>query len=197
MNETISDRTPIRSKPFVVKIATSHDELLGAYKLRYRVFSIEEGDHRYANHQTKTWQDCDDTLSATVFIAVHDNQEIIGTIRYTAFSANRIIAEDKYDFDLLSELTAIAPEQIRSLVAREDRGVVSPEYRSMGVFVELEKTLTEYALSQTKKLLVVAHKATDDRLNKIFDRSGWKAYKTDTYNGFTAAVAYKKLALAR
>ena len=175
---------------FTVKIAVSPEELNSAYKLRYEVFSVENGDNRYTIGDSKLWKDCDDNSNACIFIAVH-KQETIGTLRYTPFFGNSLIAEEKYDFALLSKVTKIPVDIIPRVTAREDRGVVSKNYRSLGVFLELERHLVEQATRDGIKILVVAHKSTDPRLNAIFEKNGWKSYKDDTHEGFSAVVAYK------
>jgi len=106
------------ARTFIVKVADTLEERQSAYKLRYEVFSEEQNDNRYANHDRKEWADKDDTLGSTVFIAVSTTGETIGTIRYTPFQDRDIIAANLYDLPLLASLTNLHPSQIINFVAR-------------------------------------------------------------------------------
>lgn len=66
-----------------IKIASTEQELLSAYQLRYEVFYQEEGDSRYADHDLKIWKDIDDIPASTIFIAQTPEKETVGSVRLT------------------------------------------------------------------------------------------------------------------
>lgn len=86
-----------------VRLATTPKEIAGALKLRYKVFFVEGGDARYADHEQRTWSDRDDGPQSHLIVAVDDTRCVIGTVRLTVLRDWNFIGYEAYGLDLLAK----------------------------------------------------------------------------------------------
>jgi RimJ/RimL family protein N-acetyltransferase len=184
-----------KQEPVVTVVRVETDELKNeAYRLRYSVFSIEMGDHRYADHAKQTWSDSDDFAASNLFAAVDEHNHVVGTIRLTAYREHNFIAADKYQFDVLAGILSIPIGSLLKRVARADRGVLAQSVRGTSVLTKLQECMESYAVEKGLDVLVGVPGVGNERSRNAFRKLGWKDTElTGEHNGHKCHVIYKLL----
>jgi GNAT superfamily N-acetyltransferase len=168
--------------------------LTKAFQLRYEVFSEEMQDHRYANHKSREWRDEDDIQASTILVAVDSSENVIATARLTPLPLHEFIGHEAYGFDKLAALLEMRVDDLRLVVARLDRVVVSKLWRGRRVINKLISDLEQIALERGFTIIVGLVGVGNRRSIVMFGSLGYKEYPVVAeYRGFTAQMLYKKL----
>ncbi len=177
-----------------IKIAATDSEREAAYRLRYDVFDLEEGDHRYSDHNRKFWIDQDDGPNSTVLIALDQEGCCIGTTRFTLLRDQTFIGLEAYHLEVLAPLLCLTLEQLCEIVGRWDRGVVTRSARGLGLLQLMEVQVAGYAFRHGCKVLVATVKPDNRAVLSAVEKSGYHTYPAiGSYGGFTGQLIYKDL----
>lgn len=165
-----------------------------AYQLRYDVFTLEQGDQRYANHNDKTYMDIWDTLPSNLIIAYINNYHIIGTLRLIERKYGPYLGEEGYQYDLLSKNLDVSKEFLLDKISILTRGVVAKDYRSLGVFSMMCDYANTLAVSMDSCISIAAIATDNSASKKFFGRLGYKFYATGVNkNKWKGDYCYKLL----
>ncbi|MCA9091036.1 MAG: GNAT family N-acetyltransferase [Planctomycetaceae bacterium] len=93
-----------------------------AFRLRYDVFFLENGDDRHADHTKKQWIDEDDIANSHIVVALNEHEAAVGTSRVTFLRDHEFIASELYAFDRLAGVLNMATSQLTENIWRWDRG---------------------------------------------------------------------------
>lgn len=177
-----------------IKIAETEAEREAAYRLRYEVFGLEEGDHRYSDHERKFWIDQDDGPLSTIFLAYDSEGECLATTRLTIFRNHSFFAIEAYHLEILAPILNLTIPELTTTVGRWDRGVVVPSARGFGLLQMLEKQVSDHAYKNGCRVIVAAIKPHNESVLSSVSKSGYRTYPViETYGGFTAQLIYKDL----
>ena len=184
---------PQESEVFVIRAET--DQLKNeAYRLRYSVFSIELGDHRYADHSKQLWSDSDDIPDSNLFVAVDNLDQVVGSIRLTAYREHEFIAAEQYRFSRLADMLRLPLGELLNRVARADRVVLAQCVRGTNVLSKLQECIESYAKSMGLDILVAAIGESNERSRTSFGKLGWNLTDlTGEHSGFKGHIIYKLL----
>ena len=177
-----------------IKIAETDAEREAAYRLRYEVFGLEEGDHRYSDHERKFWIDQDDGPNSTVLVALNQEGRCVGTTRFTMLRDQHFIALDAYHFDVLAPRFNLSLSQLTEVIGRWDRGAVERQCRGGGLFQRLEEELVACARLQGCQIIVVVVETGNAAMLHIVQKAGYLSTSVvGHYQGFTGYVICKDL----
>ncbi len=137
MTVKVIEQGTIGERRFRFGFCDTPDELLAAQQLRYTVFTLEEGDERYADHERGTFSDDRDGPSANVLIALDETDTCVATLRFSLRREGPFIGDDAYPYEELSEALGLPVDQVLFCAALVERGVVKKEFRRSGVFREM------------------------------------------------------------
>jgi hypothetical protein len=178
---------------YKITIANTKAEFEAVYRLRYRVFFIEGGDARYAEHDVEQWRDEDDGEFSRTLICSGNDGDVYGTIRLTFLRDHQFIACDAYDLRQLSSFVGIEEMQLKVNVGRVDRVAVAPSKRGTRVFFYLFDRVRQLASESCTFILVGAASVESSVQNKLWEKLGWKPYLEAESRGFRATVFYLDL----
>jgi RimJ/RimL family protein N-acetyltransferase len=184
-----------KQEPEVSVVRVETDELKNeAYRLRYSVFSIEMGDHRYADHTKQIWSDPDDFAASNLFAAIDEHNQVVGTIRLTAYREHKFIAADQYHFDVLAGMLKLPVDNLLQRVARADRGVLAQSVRGTSVLNKLQDSMESYAVEKGLDVLVGVPGVGNERSRNAFRKLGWRETElTGEHKGYKCHIIYKLL----
>lgn len=128
----------------VISIASSIQEFEEAYRLRYKVFSLEYGDFRYANLETEIYTDEFDSSSSTLFVA-KDTETIVGSLRVVPVAGKCYFGYEQH-YPTIAAALGMGEKQLEECAVIVSRGVIAPEYRGGGLFAALLDTAEEFCL---------------------------------------------------
>lgn len=161
---------------FVIQIASSDSEREAALRLRYQVFTVEEGDVRYADHDRKIHSDICDSAINLIFIARDRPGDLAATLRLLVRKDGAFINEAAYKFDLLAATVNIELQELLMSICLIDRCVVAKEWRRKGVFSNLLDVAKQHATAVGIKVMLVAVKKTNAPIINLFRQRGWNFY---------------------
>jgi GNAT superfamily N-acetyltransferase len=152
------------------------------------------GDHRYADHSKQIWSDPDDIAASNLFVAINEQDQVVGTMRLTPYRTHKFIAADQYQFDELARILNMPIDGLLQRVARADRGVVDQSARGTSVLSKLQGHVDAYAMSVGIDVLVGVTAALNDRARNAFRKLGWKDTElTGEHKGYKCHIIYKLL----
>jgi len=177
-----------------IKIAETDAEREAAYQLRYEVFGLEEGDHRYSDHERKFWIDQDDGPNSTVLVAFDMDGICLASTRLTLLRQLKFLAMEAYHFEVLAALLNLSLTELTMIVGRWDRGVVRKSARGLGILQLLEERVADLAMSNNCTIIVGTIKPDNHAMFRAVAKAGYRTYPVvETYRGFTAQLIYKDL----
>jgi len=175
-----------------ISVAKTQEELEAVYRLRYQVFFEEGADGRYANHVLKHWRDEDDCPESSVVAAWTQDGQAVATMRLTCLKHRDFIGHSVFRFDLLAEILNRTEIDLRTSVARADRGVVRADHRSKGLVKLCQEVIERTAIGYNCDVLVGVPGISNERSGRAFEKVGWKEYPVQaTFRGFSGQLIYK------
>ena len=117
---------------------------MAAFRLRYEVFTEEQGDARYADHEQRMCCDALDNEQSQLLLAV-TAEGIVGTSRLSFRSAGPFLSDESYRWDLFALELRETVHNLISSVALWDRGAVLPAFRRSGILSSMEQNVTSEA----------------------------------------------------
>lgn len=183
------------SREINVSLATTETQRRSAYRLRYAVFTEEEGDQRFADHDQKAFIDTKDNSSSYLLIATNNHDETIGTLRLDFRRDAPFLSDHIYRFDLLAVETGCTLEQVLDRTGLVTRGVVRKDYRGSGVFSQMIASADQLFREHTVTLIVGAIKSENRRSKAIFGQWGYAPYAVSRGGApYEMELFYRKLA---
>ena len=159
------------SQPTPIRVAESVEDREAARRLRYAVFTEEQGDDRYADHVDRTFGDAwDDDRS--VLLGAWDGPELVGTARLALRRHGPYLLDDLYAWDRLACLVGPGVPDGVGIVSRV---CVAPPRRGRGVVSLLLDALTERAYRERCTALVLAVRVGNPR-TAVWERYGFQRY---------------------
>ena len=180
------------SEQIVFQVANSESEKEAAYRLRYKTFTLEEADQRYANHDTKEYKDSDDVDESVIFVA-KSNDEIVGTARLKILSRREFIAVDQYHLTALAERLNENLSHISKHLGCMDRLVVSKPMRGGAVAKGLADAGERFGKTVLIKYMVGNYKIDKPTIGMLYEALGYQKYAIGTYRDVTCQCMYKIL----
>lgn len=129
---------------------------------------------------------------ATYRVNVQD--QVVGTMRLTAYRAHVFIAADQYQFGELAKILNMLIDGLLQRVAQADRRVVDQSARGASVLSKLQGHVEAHALNNGTDILVGVTAAFNDRARNAFRKLGWKDTElTGEHRGYKCHIIYKIL----
>jgi GNAT superfamily N-acetyltransferase len=175
-----------------VKVATTDEERLSAYRVRYDVFCLGYGDNRYADHEVRVFTDDNDRKRTVLLIACDETHRVIGTARLTVRRDCAFLRERLYSFDRLAELVNCPLPVLLDTIALLDRGAVLPEWRGKAVLAELARSIEQIAVSASCRFGVSVTHIENRKAQNCLRWLGWTQYHVQEADGWTGIVWYKQ-----
>lgn len=164
------------SERYVVPALTD-EELLGALRLRYDVFAMEQGDTRYADQRRKVHEDDDDRAGRALTFNVRTRLGVLaGSARMTLLRDHAFIAHDVFDWERLASVLRTDTRSLLTRVARLDRVCIAREFRGTGVLKQLVDEIVAAAVSRGATVMVGIVGVENDRSKRAFEKLGWRTY---------------------
>ena len=180
------------SDKIAFQVAESESDRKAAYRLRYEVFTIEEADQRYANHDTEEYKDSDDVDESVLFVA-KSNDRVVGTARLKILSRREFIAVEQYH---LSDLAARLKEDLSDISKKlgcMDRLVVSKTMRGGSVAKGLADAGERFGKTLQIKYMVGNYKIDKTTVGMLYSALGYQKYAVGTYRDVTCQCMFKVL----
>ena len=172
--------------------AVSEADRTAAYNLRYIVFGVDEGDHRYSDHERKIWVDADDDEKSHLWLA-RSGRRAVGTARARRFCED-MIARDCYHLDRLAKQLDTTREVLAERAMRIDRVVVAKEFRRTGLAGRMVAAIEQASVADGVDVLLAAIEPMNAGSQQAAGKYGWEPYRElATYGGFTAQTYLKRL----
>jgi len=176
-----------------ISIAETEEELNQAYRLRYQVFSLEEGDYRYADKEAEVFKDYTDNGKHPIFIAKY-NKKIIGTGKVAFRKTEPFLGDEYYHYDLLAEMVGLHVDELMTCVALFERIALDTKYRNNGIATMMLNKMEEYSISQRIKYILIAVKSNKLELINLWKNKGFKVYTVSDYSGiYNFSLMYKEI----
>jgi N-acyl-L-homoserine lactone synthetase len=156
-----------------ILVARTSEHLNAAYKLRYEVFTLEQGRQDYADHHLEAWVDPLDRPQTSIIVAVADG-EVIGTMRFVPRSTGEFLKEESYQLHLLSVPLGMATEELKERLGLIDRGVVRKDSRGRG----LNRLMLVACQAEASNMgcMAVIGTTADARMLSSLLGLGWRQY---------------------
>lgn len=164
-----------------ISVVQNSESSLACYKLRFTVFSKEEGDFRYAKNEE--FKDAIDALQSTLVKCIVDDM-VIGTARVYPIE---ILSEEMVRNYKLNELPANGSTTTGTYVI--DRVCVSKEFRKKGVYSKMNKFIESSLPKNSVVINAISVKKTG-WINKYI-LMGYTRYSESTYKGWTGVNCFK------
>lgn len=166
---------------FILKIAETEEEKLGAYKLRFQCLTLENGDTKYANYQDGTFIDPMDRTGKSILLIAKDvdKVEVVSTQRISFRKDEVFTADDIYPYKVLASKLKVSPDVIMQKAVLISRGATHAAYRKLkpGLFTRLYE-LSERLIVQKlgNQFLYFGYVSVDNLyMPQIFtQRFGWE-----------------------
>lgn len=158
-----------------IRLAANDEERLEAYRLRYAVFTVEVGDHRYSVDSDCIYVDQFDHSDTLLLIAV-DEAKVVGTIRVDERSRGPFIGDEMYEWKLLGARFGLSEQQVQRTSVLVARGAVLPAWRCRKLFQALLSAAHCLALSREHSLSVGAISAGNTVSARGLTAVGYESY---------------------
>lgn len=179
-------------KNITIKIAKTEEEFLSAYQLRYKVFTEEEGDYRYADTERKIFKDETDTNDHIIFLVYHKDV-LIGTSKIGLRKFSPFPRDDFYEFDIIADRHHESIEFIKNKSVLWQRIVIKKEYRNQGIGKKLLKEMFDKSKELKMKYIFVAFKPNSKKI-KYWKEWGFHFYKEkQILDGYLLKVMYQTI----
>lgn len=127
-----------------ISIASSPQDFEEIYRLRYKVFSLEYGDHRHSCRERGIYTDEFDSVASTQFVA-RDGGKIVGSLRVVPMAGIRYFDYNEH-FPAIAGALGMTGTQLEERSAVVSRGVIIPEYRGGDLFQRLLDVSEKFCL---------------------------------------------------
>lgn len=125
---------PLNSK-LTITTASSQEEREAAYRLRYKVFSLECGDYRHADATNGVYIDEFDTPKSSLIIA-KDDKKVVGSLRMVPVKGEKYFNYNNHYQKIACRLQ-LPVQRFETHAAVVSRGVIDSDYRNNGLFSAL------------------------------------------------------------
>jgi len=190
---TLNAMTQSQKPTISYHVANTESDRIVVYQLRYKVFTEEFNDHRYALPKIKEYKDKFDHENALIIYA-KTRTNVIGTLR-GIFRHNGGFYDEEHGLLELANLLQQPLEWIIENTIFFTRGAIHPEYRGANIFHHLNRKLENHAIEKNMKVIIVTVAPNNTKLINWYKHHDYIQYGFghNSKNGWNGVNLYKLL----
>jgi GNAT superfamily N-acetyltransferase len=158
-----------------IRFAASEEERLAGLQIRYQVFTQEQRDDRYADHERMIFTDRMDGGYGRILIALAD-EKVVGTSRLSFRAQGPFLFDERYCWDVLAVKCGLTMDAVRLHTALWDRGAVLKAFRRLGLFAKIEEFILDEAAKKGAHVIVGVVKGDNRSSLEFFTDRSWRAF---------------------
>lgn len=178
-------------------VARTAQDREAAYRLRYDVFCVEEGDYRYVDKARQVYIDDFDNLDSTLIICKSRQEGVVGTLRVNFRNRGEYFPDTLYSLDELAKMALIPFKDLLLHLAIVTRGAVAETWRRKGLMSAMLAEADSIIRRSGGWIVIGVAGIANSTSRRMMAKNGYRPYgRETTLNGWTGSPMFKDLRLS-